>query len=139
MYKIRLIEKDEIHSIIPLLKLLTNKIEEEVLRKRLNEMVKAGYECVGVYHDEKLIGISGLWTLVKYYVGKHIEPDNVVIHPDYRGKGVGEQMMQWIYEYAKSKGCEAVELNCYVNNSPGQKFWLNQGFRILGFHNQKLF
>ncbi len=138
MYKIQLVAKDEMYSIIPLLEILSNKIEEQVLKSRLDEMVKIGYECVGVYDNDKLIGISGLWTLVKYYVGKHIEPDNVVVHPDYRGKGVGEQMMKWIYEYAKAKGCTAVELICYVTNNPGQKFWLNEEFKILGFHNQKL-
>ncbi|EQD69526.1 GCN5-related N-acetyltransferase, partial [mine drainage metagenome] len=41
-----------------------------------------GYQCAGLYDDGRLIGICGLWILTKYYVGKHIEPDNVVIQED---------------------------------------------------------
>ena len=124
-------------SIIPLLRILNDALSEETLQERLDEMVLQGYECVGAYDDGRLIGISGLWTLTKYYVGRHIEPDNVVILPEYRGKALGEQMMEWIYAYGRSKGCVASELNCYVTNSGGQKFWANEGYRVIGFHYQK--
>jgi GNAT superfamily N-acetyltransferase len=70
-------------------------------------MVEKGYECVGVYDGNKMIGICGMWILTKYYVGRHIEPDNVMILPEYRGQGIGEKMMEWVYEYGRSKGCIA--------------------------------
>ena len=124
-------------DIIPLLKLLDNKIPDDILESRLTGMFAEGYKCVGVFDEEKIIGISGLWILTKYYVGKHIEPDNVIIHPDYRGAGVGEELMKWIYEYAISQNCIASELNCYVSNNAGQKFWINQGYQVIGFHYQK--
>ena len=137
MYNFRLIPQKDISSIIPLLRILNDAISEETLHERLHEMVAQGYECVGAYDEGRLIGISGLWTLTKYYVGRHIEPDNVVILPEYRGKAVGEKLMEWIYAYGRSKGCVASELNCYVTNSGGQKFWANEGYRVIGFHYQK--
>jgi len=137
MYTFQLIPHEEMSSIIPLLRILNDALSEETLQERLDEMVLQGYECVGAYDDGRLIGISGLWTLTKYYVGRHIEPDNVVILPEYRGKALGEQMMEWIYAYGRSKGCVASELNCYVTNSGGQKFWANEGYRVIGFHYQK--
>ena len=137
MYRIEFIEKDQLHSIIPLLKILNEKVSEAVLTSRLELMREANYECVGVFDGDKLIGICGVWILVKHYVGKHVEPDNVIILPEYRSKGIGEMMMKWITDYAKSIGCDAMELNCYVQNSPGLKFWLNDGFKVLGFHLQK--
>ena len=138
MYTIKLIDTDKLYSIIPLLRVLNEKIDEDTLKQRLEEMIRQGYQCVGIYDQEMLAGISGLWFLTKYYVGKHIEPDNVIILPQYRGKGLGEQLMKWIYEYARSQGCTASELNCYVNNHGGQKFWMNEGYRVIGFHYQKM-
>ena len=137
MFKYQLIPKEDIHSIIPLLQVLNNNIPAEVLEERLSEMVEHGYECLGVFNDDELIGICGLWILTKYYVGRHIEPDNVLILPAYRGKGIGEEMMEWVYAYGKSKGCVASELNCYTTNHGGQKFWADEGYKILGFHYQK--
>lgn len=137
MYTFSLIPEEQIHSIIPLLQILNPKIEESVLQTRLDEMLQQNYKCLGVFDGERLIGISGLWIVTKLYVGKHIEPDNVVIHPDYRNQGIGEQMMQWIYDYGRQNGCVASELNCYVSNEKGHKFWFNEGYKILGFHFQK--
>lgn len=138
MYEIKLIPKTEMKSIIPFLQILNDKISVEVLNKRIDEMLAINYECVGVYDKHNLIGISGLWILNKYYAGRHIEPDNVVIHPDYRNNGIGELMMKWIYDYAKKNGCDSSELNCYVTNQEGIKFWINQGYKIIGYHFQKM-
>ncbi len=137
MITFSLIPSTEIHSIIPFLQLLNDKIDETILHQRLTEMISQGYECVGIYDGDKRIGICGLWTLTKYYVGKHMEPDNVIVSPDYRGQHIGEQLMDWVHAYAKQKGCVAAELNCYVTNNAGVKFWMNQGYKILGFHFQK--
>lgn len=138
MYTIQLIEKESIEIILPFLEILNEKTDKEELRNRLREMCGNNYECVGVYDGEKLIGITGLWILTKHYIGKHIEPDNVIILPEYRNQKIGEQLMQWIFDYAKQKGCVASELNCYVQNHKGVRFWINQGYRIIGYHMQKI-
>ena len=92
---------------------------------------------MAIFEDDQLVGICGVWELYKHYVGKHIELDNVVLLPEYRGKGIGEEMVAWIEAWAKEQGFVASELNCYVVNSAGMRFWLNQGYKILGFHCQK--
>ncbi|WP_298539288.1 GNAT family N-acetyltransferase [uncultured Aquimarina sp.] len=137
MYSIKLIPKQDIEVVLPLLKELYPKITRITLKKRLAEMVFSGYECIGVYKNSELIGISGIWFLTKLYVGKHIEPDNVYILPEYQGKGIGNLLMNWIFEYAKSKNCIASELNCYTGNEEGQKFWEKQGYDLIAYHYQK--
>ena len=136
-FVIRFIEKEEIEMIVPLLGQLNSNIKANVLRRRLSEMITQGYQCVGVFEEGILIGISGLWILTKYYVGKHVEPDNVFILPEYQGRGIGRLLMDWIFEYAKSVGCGASELNCYVKNKAGQKFWEKQGYEVVAYHFQK--
>ena len=135
--EIKLIASDQIFSIIPLLQTLNPAISETVLQDRLNEMVEQGYQCAGIYSDQHVIGICGLWILTKYYVGKHIEPDNVVILEDYRSNSLGKQLMSWVYEYAKSQGCIASELNCYLTNEKGQMFWEKEGYKKIGYHYQR--
>lgn len=137
MYNIQLIPKDKILSIIPFLQQLNPKISKSTLEQRLQDMIQSGYECVGVYEHKKIVGISGLWFLTKYYVGKHVEPDNVYILPEYQGKGLGKLIINWIFEYAKSNGCMASELNCYTDNKKGQKFWNQMGYELVAYHYQK--
>tara|TARA_Y100000815_G_scaffold263659_1_gene278480 strand:- start:196 stop:624 length:429 start_codon:yes stop_codon:yes gene_type:complete len=127
--------KEDINTFQPLIKaLMNNNIEDEVLRERLHEMFKQNYECYGIYWDDKLVGVFGLWFAIRHYAGKTCEADHVYIDDNYRNKGIGKEVFAWIFEYAKSKGCETSELNSYVSNYPSHKFYMNQGYDILGYH-----
>jgi len=67
-------------------------------------------------------------------VGKHIEPDNVFVKREYRSSGVGQMMIDFLLQYAKDLGCDGTEVNCYVANTQGQKFWERQGYEPLAYH-----
>ena len=133
----KLIHESDIDSIVPLLMQLDPALAREIIEDRLAMMLAQGYECIGVYDSEDLIGICGIWTLVKYYVGKHLEPDNVFIKPHYRGRGIGQQLQTWLERLAISRGCRALELNCYLSNETGLQFWESVGYQRLGVHYQK--
>lgn len=129
------IDKKDILSILPLLKKANTTTPHDILEKRVLEMVNYDtYECVGVFDEGKLIGISGLWYSIRHYSGRSVEPDHVIIDESYRGKNIGKQFFNWIYEYTKSKGYEAMELNTYTGNRKSHKFYYNEGFEIYGFH-----
>jgi len=136
-YEFRLIEPAEMTTIIPLLMELDPAIPEETLHQRLPDMLEAGYECLGIYADNELIGICGFWILAKYYVGKHLEPDNVYIRPQHRGHGLGNKLDDWLQATARARGCLALELNCYIKNEAGLKFWEHAGYHRLGIHFRK--
>jgi GNAT superfamily N-acetyltransferase len=135
---IRIIKKEAILTILPLLKTVNTATPEPILIERLLSMTEENYECVGIYDHEKLIGISGLWFMTRHYIGKIVEPDHVVIDSNYQNQGLGKQLFEWIYDYAKSKGCEASELNTYVQNRKSHKFYYNEGYEIYGFHFVKI-
>jgi len=129
------IAKENILEIIPLLQKVNTKTPLALLKTRVLEMsTYPNYECIGVFADKKLIGISGLWYSLRHYIGKSVEPDHVIIDEAFRGQDLGKQLFNWIYEYTTSKGCEAVELNTYTGNTKSHKFYYNEGFDIYGFH-----
>ncbi|MGJ8761552.1 MAG: GNAT family N-acetyltransferase [Polaribacter sp.] len=132
---IKVIEAEEILTIIPLLTKLNSKTPLDILKERVIEISKnTNYECVGLYVDEKLIGISGLWYSTRHYIGKSVEPDHVIIDDSVRGQGLGKQFFNWIDSHVKNKGCEAIELNAYSSNPKSHKFYYNEGYNIYGFH-----
>ncbi len=137
--EIKLIETKNILSIFPLLKELNSNTSDTILKQRLLEMTTQHYKCVGMYLNNELIGISGLWFLTRHYCGRTIEPDHVVINLKYRNKGLGKKLFEWIYNYAQSIGYEATELNTYIENVKSHKFYENEGFKKLGYHYLKKF
>lgn len=137
--EIKLIEKENIFIILPLLRELNTNTDENILKERLLDMITQHYECVGVFLDDELVGISGLWFLTRHYCGKTVEPDHVVIGEKHRNKGLGKKLFEWIYDYAQSVGYESSELNTYIENEPSHRFYENEGFKKLGFHYIKKF
>lgn len=136
----KIIEKENINLVVPLVEKLNDyKISYEILEQRFSEMIHQNYECAVIYDGSKLIGVCGLWFCTRHYSGKSVEPDHVYIDENYRGQGLGKQFFKWIYNYAKGKKCEAVELNTYVTNSASHKFYFNEDFRIFGYHFLKKF
>ena len=134
---VSLIPAADLSTILPLVQVLNPALDEALLATRLNEMVGQGYQCAGAYDGDMLVGVCGIWVATRFYCGKYLEPDNVVVHPDYRSRGVGQALMAWVYDYARSLNCEVVELNSYVASPRAHKFYFNEGFQILGFHFQK--
>lgn len=131
----KILEPTQINAIIPLmLKLNNTKISEAVLKQRFAEMVTQNYECAALYDRDKLIGIAGMWFCTRHYSGRSVELDHVIIEDGYRKKGLGKQFMKCIYDYAAQKGFQSVELNTYVQNHLSHKFYMNEGFEILGYH-----
>jgi len=139
MIEFKLIAKEEMKVIIPFWQLLNKNIPTKVLEHRLDAMIEENYQCIGIYKEDELIGVCGIWILTKYYVGRHIEPDNLIILKPYQGQGIGERLMEWIETFAQKNDCVAGELNCYISNKSAQKFWEAQGYEAIGYHYQKKF
>lgn len=136
----KIIDAKDIFVIIPFLQKLSDDANSEaVLQERLLEMVTQNYECIGVYKNGNLIGVCGLWFMTRHYVGKSVEIDHLYIEKKSQGQGLGKIVMEWVDNYAQSKGCKASELNTYVQNYPSHKFYYNQGYEIKGYHFLKKF
>lgn len=133
---LELIPHDRMTEILPLLQEHDPSIPVEQLEERLSDMIDHGFECLGVYDRDELVAICGIWKLCKYYIGRHLEIDDVHVRDTHQGRGIGKLILDWVFGYAKSNGYNGVELNCYVDNDGGNRFWKRHGFKQLGNHFQ---
>ena len=102
----RIIDRSDLLTIIPLLHTLNDgAVSEETLKERTLEMAQQNYECLGIYKENDLIGICGMWFQTRHYAGKSCEIDHVIIDDNYRNLGIGGKMMDFIYDYVKTKNC----------------------------------
>ena len=123
------------NQIIKLSKQLNYKIEEKVLIRRFHQMIEMeNYHCFGLFEDSKLIGISNGWTTNRFYCGKQLEIDNLVIDEEKRSQGYGDLFIKYLENWCKQGNYETIELNSYVRNSKSHKFYFNHGFKIIGHH-----
>lgn len=136
---IKSIQPSHILQVIPLLRKINHKTPLKILESRMKEMIELPhYECIGMYLQGELIGISGLWYSTRHYIGKTVEADHVVIDERFRNQGLGKKFFDWIHNYTQSRGCSAIELNTHVENRQSHKFYYNLGYEIYGFHMLKV-
>jgi len=89
---------------------------------------------LAVYTDGKLIGLINLHYLpVLRLKGHQVSIEELVVHPDFRGQGVGKKLLHFAQEYAEEKG--AVRLEVTISNkreSFRRKFYEKNGFEDAG-------
>ena len=126
-------------AIVPLANKMRPDITAETMRVYLAEMFKfPTYHCFGLWQKGKLIAVSNGWITIRFYSGKQLEVDNVIVDPEIRSKGIGKHFFACIQAWARQNECNTIELNTYVQNSKSHKFYFNEGYVILGFHFQKV-
>jgi ribosomal protein S18 acetylase RimI-like enzyme len=74
--------------------------------------------------------IAGMLTIATYDIptGKKVWIEDVVVDESQRGKGIGKDLTLFAIDFAKSKGCKAIELT-----SRPSRIAANQLYRNLGF------
>jgi GNAT superfamily N-acetyltransferase len=135
LYEIReLLTIEEMISRHELICQLHPNLKKADYARMLKEMTSQGYRQVAVFEGEKCIGLSGFWIHTKLYCDKYVEPDNVVVDADYRSKGIGKLLCDWIVREGRSKGCKTAVLDAYVENSSAHRFYFREGYVVRGFH-----
>jgi ribosomal-protein-alanine N-acetyltransferase len=81
--------------------------------------------------DKKIIGYVIFWQ-----IGDEAQINNVAIHPDYQGKGFGEQTLRYVLERLRENGIHFVSLEVRVSNLPALRLYRKLGFTVLGIRKE---
>ena len=88
---------------------------------------------------EKIIGIAA-FVFSSKKVTKHVaEIFSVYVLPEQRGKGVSKKLFKFILKEAKKKKIKKIELGVFADNLFAKKFYLKQGFKVIGKHEKEFF
>ena len=82
--------------------------------------------------ETKEDGIVGTLEVAKAYkarFGHFAVIRRFVVHPDYRGKGIGRTLLQYATEEAKRMGCSAIELSVDPDNRRPHSYYESLGFK----------
>lgn len=81
----------------------------------------AHYTVVTV--NERVAGYCGFWLILDE---AHIS--NIAVHPDYRGRGIGEALFDQVIQKAKDLGATKMTLEVRVSNVVAQSLYKKKGF-----------
>jgi ribosomal-protein-alanine N-acetyltransferase len=73
--------------------------------------------------EKRVIGYGGMWLVLDE---AHIT--NIAVHPDYRGRGLGERLMRSLMSFAVSSGATAMTLEVRRSNEAAKQLYRKLGF-----------
>lgn len=125
---------DEMLSQIETIRFLYPNITTEKYQSFLSEMLPHNYTQIGVFENDVCLGITGCWSATKLWTGKYLEIDNFVVNPEYRSKGIGKMLTDFVEQKAKDLNCSSIVLDAFTGNFGAHRFYYNQGYAPKGFH-----
>lgn len=78
-------------------------------------------------NDDPIVGFAGMWIM---FDEAHIT--TIGVHPDHRGKGLGELLMVHLFTTAMERGAEMLTLEVRVSNLSAQALYRKYGFTFQG-------
>ncbi len=125
---------DEMIEQLDIIQQLYPEITSEKYHSYLLEMIPHNYKQLAIFEHGICIGLTGFWSGIKLWSGKYIEIDNFIVHSDYRRKGIGKIMTDYISDLAEQTDCNLVVLDAFTGNFKAHRFYYNQGYAPRGFH-----
>lgn len=77
--------------------------------------------------DNKAVGFGGMWI-----IADEANVTNIAVHPDYRGKGLGKQILSSMIEYCKDNKVTDMTLEVRASNIVAQNLYSSFGFKEEG-------
>jgi ribosomal protein S18 acetylase RimI-like enzyme len=133
---IRPAQQNDLNHLVSLLEKLFSIEEdfvfnEQLQRKGLQIMLTNELGCILVAEAAgEVVGMcSGQLTASTAEGGPALLVEDVVVHEDFRGKGIGGRLMRWLAEWGKAKGVSRFQLLADRNNTAALDFYTKLGWQ----------
>lgn len=107
------------------------KVDEEAQKRGLTLILENRNigDLLIAYDGSKVLGMMSLLYTISTAVGGRVAMvEDVVVLPEYRGQGIGTELMKFAIEFAKAQGVNRLTLLTDASNEKAQKFYQKFGF-----------
>jgi GNAT superfamily N-acetyltransferase len=130
MIELRRATQDDISSILELVNALAvfEKAPEEVTAT-VQDYIENGFganpifSCFLAYYNGQLAGFSLWYYRFSTWKGKRLYLEDLYVKDDYRGKGIGKQLIEACIEEAKHTNCTGMMWQVLDWNTPAIEFY----------------
>jgi len=120
----------ELEQVFGVLRELRTDLSWEVFLKIHREAVASnGYTFTAAWADNRIMAVMGHRVLHDFVHGKHLYIDDLVVSADYRGRGIGAQLLEEARHIAIEKGCGLLRLSTGLQNEGAMRFYEREGWQ----------
>ncbi|MCX4241592.1 GNAT family N-acetyltransferase [Paraliomyxa miuraensis] len=90
---------------------LRTHLDQGEYARRLALQRAAGYELVGAFEGDRIVGVLGMRRVDTLARGPHLHVDDLVVRSSHRGRGIGKQLLGFAEQDARERGLVALFLD----------------------------
>ena len=95
--------------------------------EQLHASIISRSDSTVIIADNQVVGFANFYEAT---IGEHCSIGNVIIQPDYRGKGIGRYLIQTMEKIAIEKyHAKEIHISCFNQNTGGLLFYSKLGYK----------
>lgn len=118
-----LVSAEQWQAAFPILQQLRQRLTEEDFLSRREELLESGYLLFGLYENDKIVSVASAIIYPHVTRGKDFWIHDLVSDEGVRSKGFGKAFLNWLEDYAQSKGCSRVCVHTRNTNDGSKHFY----------------
>jgi GNAT superfamily N-acetyltransferase len=132
---IQLAKSDEqiLGCFMPLVQLRPHLQQEDFL-VQVQRQQQNGYQLAFLERDEQVIAVAGFCISECLAWGQHLYIYDLVVGAAERSQGYGQQLLEWLVDFAKLHNCQQLHLDSGVQRFAAHRFYLKRRMEITSHH-----
>jgi GNAT superfamily N-acetyltransferase len=132
---IQLAESDfQILGCFPVISQLRPHLEQTKFVEQVRYQMKEGYQLAFLEVEKQAVAVAGFRISNCLASGKFLYIDDLVVDELKRSHSYGQQLFQWLIEYARNHRCKHLSLDSGVQRYAAHRFYLMQRMSITSHH-----
>ncbi|NEU81710.1 GNAT family N-acetyltransferase [Nostoc sp. UIC10630] len=135
MMSIQLAESDfQILGCFPVISQLRPHLEQDNFVEQVRYQMKEGYQLAFLEVEKQAVAVTGFRISTCLALGRFLYIDDLVVDELKRSHSYGQQLFQWLIEYARNHECKHLSLDSGVQRFAAHRFYLMQRMSITSHH-----
>jgi GNAT superfamily N-acetyltransferase len=132
---IQLVTSDtQIFKCFSVLSQLRPHLKQEDFLTQVQRQQQQGYQVAFSERDEQVIAVAGFRISECLAWGQHLYVYDLVVEAAERSQGHGQQLFEWLINFAKLHHCQQLHLDSGVQRFAAHRFYLQQQMHISSHH-----
>ncbi|WP_445637122.1 GCN5 family acetyltransferase [Nostoc sp. DSM 114161] len=124
----------QILGCFPVMSQLRPHLDEAKFIEQVRYQMKEGYQIAFLEIEKQTVAVAGFRIYTSLSSGKILYIDDLVVDEWKRSQNYGQQLFQWLIEYATNNDCKQLSLDSGVQRFAAHRFYLTQRMSITAHH-----
>ena len=124
----------DIRDCWPVMAQLRPHLKEQEFVSVVRQQFREGYRIAFIRRKQKVAAVAGFRVLHSLVWGRFCYVDDLVTNEQVRSRGLGRELFEWLCDFARSEGCQRLELDSGVQRFAAHRFYLRHRMTISCHH-----